>query len=80
MSDKKLLLQDELNESFQFVCFEDCKGIRFEVYMDDYGQSYTLAWIDPRTEKPCHWCCGTYNDYKNEMEDIANYMLGVKLW
>lgn len=43
MSDKKLLLQDELNESFQFVCFEDCKGIRFEVYMDDYGQSYTLA-------------------------------------
>ena len=74
------LLEDELNDSFSFVTIETCKGIEFEVYMDDYGQSYFLAWVDPRTNEVCQYGCGTYGDYRVEMEDIADYMLGVKLW
>lgn len=45
------LLDNEINESFKYVKMENCKGINFEVYLDDYGQSYVLAWINPRTKK-----------------------------
>lgn len=72
------LLYDELNDSFKFIQTEECKGIQFDVYVDDYGQSYFLAWIDPQTEEVNQWCCGTYNDYKTEMEDIADYILRKK--
>ena len=29
---------------------------------------------DPITHKEGLWCCGTYNDYQNDLEDIANYV------
>ena len=72
------LLDNEINEYFKPVKWENCKGINFEIYADDYGQSYVLAWIDPRAKEIKQWNCGTYNDYRVDMEDIANYILGVK--
>ena len=78
MGNSPHFLDNKINENFQFVKLENCKGINFEVYSDDYGQSYVLAWIDPRTKEIKEWCCGTYNDYHNDMDDIAEYMLGVR--
>lgn len=49
-------------------------GITFYVFFDDYGQSYLLVWEDPITHKEGLWCCGTYNDYQNDLEDIAKYI------
>jgi hypothetical protein len=75
-----LLLEDELDEYFTFIEYEECLGIRFEVYLDDYGQSYHLAWINPNTREKEKWCCGTYNNnYKETIEDIANYLRGVNV-
>ena len=73
------LLENEINENFKFVKTENCKGINFEVYVDDYGQSFVLAWIDPHTKEIKQWCCGTYNDYQNDMEDIAEHILAVRV-
>jgi hypothetical protein len=39
--------------------------------MDDYGQSFVLAWIDPINRKVQEWNCGSYNSYIFDMEDIA---------
>ena len=69
------LLYEELDDNFTFLKTEKYKGISFDIYMDDYGQSYTLAWIDPNTEEISKWCCGTYNGFKDDMEDIADYIL-----
>ena len=79
MGNSPHFLDNEINESFKFVKLENCKGINFEVYSDDYGQSYVLAWIDPRTREIKTWCCGTYNDYQNDMEDIAEHILEVRV-
>lgn len=49
-------------------------GITFQIFLDDYGQSYLLVWEDPITHKEESWCCGTYNDYQNDLEDIAKYI------
>ena len=68
----------EENENFKLVRCEVVKGIQFQIYLDDYGQSYHLAWRDPLTDEVKSWCCGTYNDYKWDMEDIAEYELGVR--
>ena len=73
------LLENEINENFKFVKTENCKGVNFEVYLDDYGQSFVLAWIDPHTKEIKQWCCGTYNDYQNDMEDIAEHILAVRV-
>jgi len=73
------LLENEINENFKFVKTENCKGVNFEVYVDDYGQSFVLAWIDPHTKEIKQWCCGTYNDYQNDMEDIAEHILAVRV-
>lgn len=78
MENNPHLLDNEINENFKFVKTEYCKGINFEVYLDDYGQSYVLAWTNPITKEIEQWCCGTYNDYQNDMEDIADYILGVR--
>ena len=78
MENSPHLLDNEINESFKFLKTEYYKGMNFEVYVDDYGQSYVLAWINPHTKEIEQWCCGTYNDYHNDMEDIANYVLGVR--
>lgn len=66
------------NESLEFVKEENCKGIVFQIYMDDYGQSYILAWRDPNTNKINTWCCGTYNDYELDMQDIADNVLALR--
>lgn len=72
-------LKNELNDSFSFVKREICKGVEFEVYLDDYGQSFHLAWIDPDTKEIRTWCCGSYNNYIWDMTDIAEYILAPKL-
>lgn len=71
---KPYLLQNEIDNNFKFFKYETNKGIDFEVYIDDYGQSFTLAWIDPITNAISQWCCGAYNDYRWDMEDIAIYV------
>lgn len=63
------LLDD--SDMCQFFKHEECDGEKFEVYLDDGGQSFHLAWIDPIDNQTKTWCCGTYNDYHFDMEDIA---------
>lgn len=46
---KPYLLQNEIDNNFKFFKYETDKGIDFEAYIDDYSQSFTLAWIDPIT-------------------------------
>ena len=75
MNKEKWLSEDE---SLEFVKEENCKGIVFQIYMDDYGQSYHLAWRDPNTNEINSWCCGTYNDYEINMQDIADNVLASK--
>lgn len=59
------------NSSFKFYSAEEYDGELFEVYIDDYGQSFVLAWIDPVDRKVQEWNCGSYNSYIFDMEDIA---------
>ncbi len=66
------LLADQCNSVFTYEKEIVCKGICFELYYDDYGQCYTLVWEDPATHMISQWCCGTYNDYQNDLEDIAD--------
>ena len=62
----------ETNEFFTFLRTDKCKNQRFEVYMDDYGQSFVLAWVEDGEVR--EWCCGAYNDYYYDMHDIADYL------
>lgn len=71
--EKKHLL--ETNKVFTFVKSEECNGVYFEVYLDDYSMSYFLAWRVPETGEIQEWCCGMCNDYHQEMEDIAKYVM-----
>ena len=62
----------ETNEYFTFLRTEECKNQQFEIYMDDYGQSFVLAWIED--DKVREWSCGAYNDYFYDMHAIADYL------
>ena len=64
----------ETNEFFTFQKHLICKGHLFELYLDDYGMSYHLAWRDPLTKEVREWSCGMCNDYFYEMNDIAQYL------
>ena len=75
MSKEKWLSEDE---PLELVKEEDCEGIVFQIYIDDYGQSYHLAWRDPNTNEIKSWCCGTYNDYELDMQDIVDSILASK--
>jgi hypothetical protein len=66
----------ETDENFKYYDTQMCKGLEFEIYMDDYGQSWHLAWIDPHTKEVNSWCCGSYNSFIFDMEDIADYVMG----
>lgn len=70
--EEKLLLQNELNEYFTFVKKERRLETDFEIYCDDYGQSYVIAWLEDG--KLQEFCCGTFNDWQGELEDIACYL------
>lgn len=71
-------LKNELNDSFSFIKKEVYEDVEFEVYLDDYGQSYFLVWLDPTTGELQEWGCGTYNDYHFDMEDIAAHVNKLK--
>ena len=43
----KPLLEKELNEYFTFEGRKTIDGVDIDVYCDDYGQNYVLAWLDP---------------------------------
>ena len=73
---KKHLLKT--SEYFSYEKTENCKGIDFEVYMDDYGMCFVLAYRHPITNEICEWCCGTYTDYHWDMEDIADHLNSLK--
>lgn len=48
-------------------------NIDFEVYNDDYGECFYLAWIDPITKEAKECGCGTFNNnFHAEIENIAN--------
>ena len=70
---KEIYLQNDLNEYFTFEKEEICKGVLFQIYRDDYGMSYHLAWKEPNGEIK-EWSCGMCNDYYWDMEDIAEYI------
>ena len=53
-------------------------GITFQVFLDDYGQSYLLVWEDPITHKEESWCCGTYNDYQNDFPTQRISTIGLE--
>ena len=70
---KEIYLQNDLNEYFTFEKEEIYKGVLFQIYRDDYGMSYHLAWKEPNGEIK-EWSCGMCNDYHWDMEDIADYI------
>ena len=59
---KEIYLQNDLNEYFTFEKEEICKGVLFQIYRDDYGMSYHLAWKESNGEIK-EWSCGMCNDY-----------------
>lgn len=76
-NNKILLLKDLIEDGDKLVYLETISwdGISFEIYFNDYGQSYILMWKDPYTEKINQWNCGTYNDnYQMDLKDIARYI------
>ena len=72
-TNREPLLAKDLNEFFTFHKHETCQDILFDVYYDDYGMSYHLAWISPRTGEIKEWSCGMCNDYHLDLGDIALY-------
>lgn len=75
----ELLLAGELNDYFTFVKKVEKLGQEFEVYLDDYGQSFIIAWKS-NNGKIETFCCGTYNDnYYSELSDIAFYEVMQKV-
>ena len=73
INNNDLYLQKDLNEYFTFEKEELCNGTLFQVYYDDYGMSYHLAWKEPNGEIK-EWSCGMCNDYHLDMKDIADYI------
>lgn len=45
------------------------KNIEIDVFFDDYGQSYFVKFIDPKTGILCDECCGSYTLWKYYIED-----------
>ena len=73
MAAKKLLKTDDV---FHYETTIIKNNIEFEIYADDYGMSYFIAWKDPITKEVKEWCCGMGNDYETDLEDIAAYVRG----
>ena len=69
MEDKLLL---ETNEYFTFFCHEKCGKRRFQIYVDDYGQCYVIAWEEEGQVR--QWACASYGSYYYDMQDIAQYL------
>ena len=70
----KPLLEKELNEYFTFEGRKTIDGVDIDVYCDDYGQNYVLAWLDPINNEVQQWSCGTYNSYIPDMLDISEHV------
>ena len=68
MNNKHLL---ETSQFFTFEEYINYEDINFELYYDDYGMSYFLAWVDPISGETKEWSCGMGNDYKYDLIDIA---------
>lgn len=64
----------EETDTFKFFSQEEVDGEPFQVYLDDYGQCFHLAWFDPITNELQQWSCGSYNTYLWDMEDIAAHI------
>ena len=76
-------LEKEENEYFTY--FKEFKenGRRYEIYDDDYGQCFVIAWRDVETGDIDQWSCGAYNDYVLDLESIIesqNRKLRRKQW
>lgn len=64
----------EEDDNFKIYSTVMCGGYYFEVYLDENGQSFTLAWENPSTGEVQEWNCGAYNDYRWDMRDIAVWL------
>lgn len=62
------LLEKEENQYFTFEKEIVIDGIKYEIYNDDYGQSYIIAYEDPDTGETIELGCGTYCDYQDVLE------------
>lgn len=58
----------EETKYFTFEKEEEINGIKYELYLDDYGQSYVIAYKDPIDGEIIEIGCGTYNDYQDTLD------------
>lgn len=72
---KEHYLANEENKYFSYIKSVNCKGVLFDIYDDDYGICYHLAWYDPKDDKVHDWSCGMCNEYYWDMEDIADIVV-----
>lgn len=74
----ELLLADELNDYFTFVKKVTKLGQEFEIYLDDYGQSFIVAWLENDVVQEVG--CGTYNsDWEIMVEYFALKRIGKQI-
>jgi len=60
----------ETNDVFTFIKSVEHNGHIYEIYLDDYGQSYFIGYKDVITNEIEEICCGTYCDYEDTLEYI----------
>lgn len=67
------LLNDQIDKYFKLVeqVFEN--NNQYDVYLDDYSQSYVIAYKD-RSDNLHTLCCGAYCDYQWDLREIIDSM------
>lgn len=63
-------LEHEENEFFKLVDQIFDNGNQYDIYKDDYSQSFVIAWRDASTDELHTYCCGSYNGYEWDLEGI----------
>ena len=56
------------NQYFTLIETRVIDGIEYEVYNDDYGQSFHIAYKNPKTGTVEELGCGTYCDFKDTLD------------
>ena len=60
----------ETSQYFTFIKSIEHNGRIYEIYLDDYGQSYVIGYKDIITDEIEELGCGTYCDYEYALEYI----------
>ena len=61
----------EKDPRYPLIESKTINGILYEVYLDDYGQSYFIKWLDPKTHEISEAGCGTYCGYEDTLEYLV---------